>query len=82
MLPPLWGSNLWVCRLELEYVSPAVAAIYGVEPEAFLGDIEKWAATIVPEDRSTAFEHIEQARHGDAVVHEFRNQRPSDSTFR
>lgn len=79
------SGAIWIRDAEtlaMEYVSPAVAAIYGVEPDAFLGDIKQWAATIVPEDRETAFDHIEQARRGVSVVHEFRIQRPSDGAFR
>ena len=79
------SGALWIrdaATLAMEYASPAIARIYGVEPDAFLGDLKKWAASIVPEDRDTALEHIEHARRGDSVVHEFRIQRLSDSAFR
>jgi len=65
----------------MEVVSPAVATIYGTSPDAFMGDIERWAAMIVPEDRAAALEHIEQARDGEPAVHEFRIRR-DDGTFR
>ena len=79
------SGGIWIrdaATLAMEYVSPAIGTIYGVEPEAILGDIEKWAAMIVPEDRDIALQHIESARQGASVAHEFRIQRPSDQTFR
>ncbi|MCQ0970166.1 PAS domain-containing protein [Paracoccus sp. TK19116] len=66
----------------MEYVSPAVSTIYGIEPEAFLGDMQRWAALIVPEDRDVALKHMERALHGEPAVHEFRIQRHSDQAFR
>lgn len=79
------AAGLWVRdakTLDMEFVSPAVETIYGVEPDAFLGDIKRWAAMIVPEDRGRALQHIDAARDGASVVHEFRIQRSSDDTFR
>ena len=77
--------GFWIRRadtLVMEYVSPAVTAIYGVEPEVFHGDLKLWVALIVPEDRATALQHIERARHGEPTVHEFRIRWRSDGTFR
>jgi PAS domain S-box-containing protein len=79
------SSAIWIrnaTTLALEYASPSISSIYGVEQDAFLGDIERWAALIVPEDRDTALAHTENARHGESVVHEFRILRPSDQAFR
>lgn len=79
------SAGLWirdVSTFTMEYVSSALPRIYGVAPETFLGPIEQWASHIVPEDRDVALEHIEQARQGNSVVHEFRIQRPSDLAFR
>ncbi len=76
---------LWIrhaATLEMEYVSPAIEAIYGVPPEHILDGTENWTALIVPEDRGTALAHLEQAKAGRAVVHEFRIERPSDGTVR
>lgn len=78
------SSGLWIRKadtMKMEFVSPAVAKIYGTEPDAFTGDVERWAAMIVPEDRETALAHIEQALHGEPAVHEFRIRR-HDGTFR
>lgn len=79
------SSALWIRdanTLAMEYASPAIAKVYGVDPDAFLGDFKRWAAFIVPEDRETAVTHIQQARQGNAVVHEFRIQRATDQVFR
>jgi PAS domain S-box-containing protein len=79
------AAGLWIrnaSTLDMEYVSPVVSGIYGVEAGRLLGGIERWAAMIVPEDRNMALLHIERARQGDAVVHEFRIQRPHDKAFR
>lgn len=77
-------SGLWIRSAEtltMEFVSPALAAIYGVGPDALLGDLRHWAAMILPEDREIARNHIETARRGDPVVHEFRIRR-DDGSFR
>ena len=79
------ASALWVrdaATLALEYASPAMRRIYGIEPDALLGPIERWASLITPDDRDLALERIETARRGEAMVHEFRIQRPSDRAFR
>ena len=66
----------------MEFVSPAVASIYGVGAEVLLGDVKRWAAMIVPEDREAALAQLEAARHGAISTSEFRIQRSSDSSFR
>ena len=79
------AAGLWIRQadtLAMEFVSPAVATIYGVEADALLGDVTRWAAIIVPEDRDAALSHLDQARHGEVAVYEFRIQRPADGTFR
>ncbi len=79
------AAGLWIrnaATLDMEYTSPAVATIYGVRPEALLGVLEVWAATVVPEDREAALAHIERVRIGETDVHEFRIQRPADQAFR
>lgn len=79
------SGAIWIRNadtLAMEYVSPAIEKVYGLDAGGFLGDISRWAALIVPEDRAGALEHIERARHGESVVHEFRIQRPSDRAFR
>lgn len=79
------AAGLWIrdaATLAMEYASPAVAEIYGVDPEDLLGPIERWAATVIPEDRDSALAHIDEARAGCSVTHEFRIQRASDNAFR
>lgn len=78
------ASGLWIrnaSTMKMEFVSPAVATIYGTAPDAFIGDIERWAAMIVPEEREAALAHLERARHGEPATHEFRIRR-TDGTFR
>ncbi len=79
------SDGLWIrdaATSQMEYVSSAIQMIYGVAPETLLGDPERWAALIVPDDRDSALQHLEQARRGEAVVHEFRILRPSDGEQR
>lgn len=79
------SGALWIrdaATLFMEYVSPAIETIYGVRRDAFLGDVKRWAAAIVPEDRDGALEHVQRARRGEPAIHEFRIQRPSDKAFR
>ncbi|AWN51069.1 PAS domain-containing protein [Methylobacterium sp. 17Sr1-1] len=79
------SDGLWIreaATLAMEYVNPAIEAIYGVSTDAIVGDVQRWAGLIVPEDRPGALACLERARQGEAVVHEFRIQRPSDGTFR
>ena len=79
------AAGLWIRRadtLAMEFVSPAIGTIYGVEPDALLGEVVRWAAMIVPDDRDVALGHLEEARTGSVAMHEFRIQRPSDGAFR
>lgn len=79
------SDALWIRNadtLAMEYVSPAMRAIYGIESDAFLGDVKKWAAHVVPDDRDLALAHLARAKGGESVVHEFRIQRPADGSFR
>jgi PAS domain S-box-containing protein len=78
-------SALWIrdaATLKMEYVSPAISQVYGVDPDTFLNGVEAWASSIVPEDRNSALAHLEQARQGGSAVHEFRIHRGSDQAFR
>lgn len=68
--------------LDMEYVSPAASRIYGVELQALFGGVQHWAGLILPEDRDVALARLEEARRGEAVVHEFRIKRPSDGDVR
>ena len=79
------SDALWIRdagTLAMEYTSPAIQTIYGISPDAILGDMTRWVALIEPEDRDTAIVHIEQAQVGAAVTHEFRIRRPSDGEVR
>lgn len=79
------AAGLWIAHAEtlaMEFVSPSIGMIYGVEPNALVGDLQHWASLIIPEERNVARLHLEEARKGESVVHEFRIQRPSDGAFR
>ncbi|MCJ2018255.1 PAS domain S-box protein [Methylobacterium sp. E-065] len=79
------AAGLWIRdadTLAMDFVSPAMATIYGVEPDALLGEVTRWAALIVPEDRDVALGHLKKALTGDVAVHEFRIQQPADGSFR
>jgi PAS domain S-box-containing protein len=79
------AAGLWIRdakTLDMEFTSPALAAIYGVAPDALLGDVTRWAALIVPEERESALGHLQAARRGEVTVHEFRIRRPTDQAFR
>ena len=79
------STALWIRNaetLKMEYVSRAIEPIYGALPDTFLNGVEVWASAIVPDDRASALGHLERARQGEAVVHEFRIQRLSDGAFR
>lgn len=79
------AAGLWIRKgktLEIEFASPALAEIYGVEPDALQGDVTRWAALIVPEERDAALEHLTAVRAGETAVHEFRILRQSDGAFR
>ena len=79
------SDALWIrdsATLAMEYTSSAIQAIYGIAPDGILGDVARWVKLIVPEDRETAMAHIEQAKAGAPVTHEFRVQRPADGEVR
>lgn len=79
------SAGLWIRAadtLAMEFASPAVATMYGVEPDILLDGVTRWAAMIVPDDRNIALASLEAARRGEVVVQEFRIQRPADGAFR
>lgn len=78
---------LWIRdaeTLQLEYLSPAFEAIYGVPREQALAgnNLFQWAELILPEDRSRALQNIEHLRAGERVSYEFRICRPQDGAVR
>lgn len=76
---------LWIrdaSTLKLEYASPSIAEVFGVETQDVLSDIEAWSGLILPDEREGALGQIDRARRGEAVVHEFRIQRASDGAVR
>ncbi|RST30015.1 PAS domain S-box protein [Sphingomonas ginkgonis] len=79
------SSNvLWIrdaASLEMEYVSPAFEQVYRRPCHEVMGDVRRWAALVVPEDRAPALERLEQVRRGQPVVYDFRVRR-ADGAFR
>jgi PAS domain S-box-containing protein len=76
----LWIRNAET--LDMENLSAVFETIYGAPPHAVMGDVRRWAALVVPDDRERAVDNIERVQSGVAVIHEFRVRRPSDGTFR
>ncbi len=69
------SDALWIRdtdTLEMEYISPACEAVYGVPPAALLDGAWHWTALIVREDRDRALADLERVKGGEAVVQEFR----------
>jgi PAS domain S-box-containing protein len=77
---------LWIRdagSLRLEFVSSAFEPIFGANTaQVQLRGIEEWAALIVPDDRASVLRNISSVQQGNAIVEEFRIQRPSDGVFR
>lgn len=79
------SDALWIrdaATLRMEYASPAVEAIYGVPAAAMLGEVERWAVLIEPEQRADGLAHLGRARGGAPAVDEFAIRRPSDGARR
>lgn len=79
------SDGLWIRNaqtLAIEFVSPAIAQIYGVDLESFYADPLVWSALIVPDDRDRALSCLHQMLAGNSLTHEFRIQRRCDGSFR
>ena len=76
---------LWIRdaeTLEMEFVSPALGTVYGVDPDRLGRDVRRWAGHVVPEDRESGFQNLRRAAAGESLVNEFRILRPNDGAFR
>ncbi|MDV2984364.1 UNVERIFIED_CONTAM: PAS domain-containing protein [Methylobacteriaceae bacterium AG10] len=76
---------LWIRdaeTLEMEFVSPALRTVYGVEPNVLGRDVQRWAGHMLPEDRERALRNLQRAASGEPLLNEFRIMRPSDGAFR
>lgn len=76
----LWIRN--ARTLEVEYASPAMAAMFGVMPDEAVADARILTAIILPEDREDVSRNVAEVLAGRPVVHEYRIRRPSDEAFR
>ena len=76
---------LWIRdaeTFEMEFVSPALRTVYGIEPNVLGPEIRRWAGHMLPEDRENALQNLQRAATGQSLLNEFRIKRPSDGAFR
>jgi PAS domain S-box-containing protein len=78
----LWIRNAET--LDLEYISPAVEQVYGINPADIEGcnSVDIWLSLIEPEDRERVMGNLLRIREGDQVTQEFRIRRPADGELR
>lgn len=71
----LWIRNAETLRYE--YLSPAFERIYGHSRTSVLrgNHLRNWATSILPDDRSQAFDSIRRAREGERTTLEYRIRR-------
>ncbi len=70
-------------RPEIEYVSPATQRLWGVEPAALTGSVERWRGMIHPDDRDRVRERVDRWTSAGAVgpyEAEFRIVTPAGET--
>ncbi len=76
---------LWIAdarERRLEYVSPAYEAIWGEPPDHAVGNIERWAEIVHPEDRPRASEGRIRLLSEGRLTQEYRIVRPVDGEVR
>ncbi len=77
----IWIRDAWT--LDMEYLSPAFATVYGAPCEPYVGTgPTKWLSLIHPEDREAFMANLDRLRAGERVRHEFRIVRPLDNEVR
>ncbi|MFO1321580.1 MAG: PAS domain S-box protein [Burkholderiales bacterium] len=69
----VWISDPAMRRIE--YVNPAVEAVWGIAPEALVRDPSLWKSVVHPEDRPLAEEALHRQGQGEAIDVEFRIRR-------
>ncbi|QAS78461.1 PAS domain S-box protein [Rhizobium acidisoli] len=70
---------LWILDanvMQMEYLSPAFARIWGQAPAAVLGEMGRWIDTIHPDDRVGALAALDSVLSGEVVVQHYRIVRP------
>ncbi|MFJ7438732.1 HWE histidine kinase domain-containing protein [Methylorubrum thiocyanatum] len=76
---------LWIRdaeTLKMEFVSPALRTVYGLETDVLGSDVQRWAGHMLPEDRGRALQNLQRVAAGQSLLNEFRIKRPSDGAFR
>ena len=66
---------LWIIKvdaMQIEYLSPAFARIWGQAPATMLGEISRWADTIHADDRSATLAALDSVIHGEVVAQQYR----------
>lgn len=79
------SSALWIRDAQtfaFEFASPAVQAIYGIDPNQLFEDERRLGSLIVPEERDAIAQRITRIGRGETLINEYRIQRPSDHSFR
>jgi PAS domain S-box-containing protein len=70
---------LWILdadAMQIEYLSPAFARIWGQAPAAVLGEMGRWMDTIHPDDRVGVLAALDSVLRGEVVVQHYRIVRP------
>ncbi|WP_221090942.1 PAS domain S-box protein [Deinococcus aquaedulcis] len=79
------GDVLWVWNAagqRVEYVSPAVALVWGMTPEQVMADVGVLYAVVHPEDRDWATAAMPRVLAGETVAQEYRIVRPDTGEVR
>jgi len=70
---------LWIVDAEagrLEYLSPSYEQVWGEPRERIMHDLDRWAATVHPDDRARARESLPRVLAGETHCVEYRITRP------
>jgi len=75
---------LWIVDVEakrLEYLSPSYEQVWGEPRERIMQDLDRWSATVHPDDRARTRESLPRVLAGETYCAEYRITRP-DRTMR
>jgi len=75
---------LWIVDVEakrLEYLSPSYEQVWGEPRERIMQDLDRWSATVHPDDRARTRESLPRVLSGETYCAEYRITRP-DRTMR
>jgi PAS domain S-box-containing protein len=69
------ADALWILdadTMQIEYLSPAFARIWGQAPATMLGEIDRWVDTVHPDDRIGTLAALASVLRGEVVVQQYR----------